>query len=181
MRIARNLCLYRRRSEPGCFVPDERLFPPVHQAIPAAYLHRQRDRPVAGHRPHAGSHLQFATRSREHAPRDRAAGHHRAATRRVDAADRRRLRPAAAHAGDPGIQVPQVAPRPGVGGYRLRARAPDRDPRPTATTDRGGQPAPLAPQSGQRRLQRWGPRRRHARTLPAGRHPDRDGSSPTHA
>ena len=33
MRIARNLCLYRGRSEPGCFVPDERLFPPVHQAI----------------------------------------------------------------------------------------------------------------------------------------------------
>ena len=33
MRIVRNLCLYRRRREPGCFVPDERLFPPVHQAI----------------------------------------------------------------------------------------------------------------------------------------------------
>ena len=33
MRIVRNLCLYRRRSEPGCFVPDKRLFPPVHQAI----------------------------------------------------------------------------------------------------------------------------------------------------
>ena len=33
MRVVRNLCLYRRRSEPGCFVPDERLFPPVHQAI----------------------------------------------------------------------------------------------------------------------------------------------------
>ena len=33
MRIVRNLCLYRRRGEPGCFVPDERLFPPVHQAI----------------------------------------------------------------------------------------------------------------------------------------------------
>ncbi len=33
MRIVRNLCLYCRRSEPGCFVPDERLFPPVHQAI----------------------------------------------------------------------------------------------------------------------------------------------------
>ena len=29
MRVVRNLCLYRRRSEPGCFVPDERLFPPV--------------------------------------------------------------------------------------------------------------------------------------------------------
>ena len=33
MRIVRNLCLYRRRAEPGCFVPNERLFPPVHQAI----------------------------------------------------------------------------------------------------------------------------------------------------
>ena len=33
MRIVRNLCLYRRRGEPACFVPDERLFPPVHQAI----------------------------------------------------------------------------------------------------------------------------------------------------
>ena len=33
MRVVRNLCLYRRRSEPGCFVPDERLFPSVHQAI----------------------------------------------------------------------------------------------------------------------------------------------------
>jgi integrase len=33
MRDVRNLCLYRRRREPGCFVPDERLFPPVHQVI----------------------------------------------------------------------------------------------------------------------------------------------------
>ena len=33
MRVVRNLCLYRRRSESGCFVPDERLFPPVRQAI----------------------------------------------------------------------------------------------------------------------------------------------------
>ena len=33
MRVVRNLCLYRRRGEPGCFVPDEHLFPPVHQAI----------------------------------------------------------------------------------------------------------------------------------------------------
>ena len=33
MRSVRNLCLYRRRGEPGCFVPDERLFPPVRQAI----------------------------------------------------------------------------------------------------------------------------------------------------
>lgn len=33
MRHARNLCLFRRRREPGCFVPDERLFPPLHQKI----------------------------------------------------------------------------------------------------------------------------------------------------
>ena len=33
MREVRNVCLYRRRREPSCFVPDERLFPPVHQVI----------------------------------------------------------------------------------------------------------------------------------------------------
>lgn len=33
MRIVRNLCLYRRRSEPTCFVPDRRLFPPCHQPL----------------------------------------------------------------------------------------------------------------------------------------------------
>jgi integrase len=33
MRHVRNLCLYRRRHEPGCFVPDERLFPSLHQKI----------------------------------------------------------------------------------------------------------------------------------------------------
>ena len=33
MRVVRNLCLYRRRREPACFVPDERLFPPLHQVI----------------------------------------------------------------------------------------------------------------------------------------------------
>ena len=33
MRVVRNLCLYRRRGEPGCFIPDERLFPRAHEAI----------------------------------------------------------------------------------------------------------------------------------------------------
>ena len=33
MREVRNLCLYRRRSEPGCFVPDKRLFPSIHQVV----------------------------------------------------------------------------------------------------------------------------------------------------
>jgi len=33
MREVRNLCLYRRRLDPSCFVPDEHLFPPVHQAL----------------------------------------------------------------------------------------------------------------------------------------------------
>jgi integrase len=33
LRIVRNLCLYRRRGEPTCFVPDDQLFPPVHQRL----------------------------------------------------------------------------------------------------------------------------------------------------
>lgn len=33
MRIVRNLCLYRRRSEPACFVPDRSLFPAPHPPV----------------------------------------------------------------------------------------------------------------------------------------------------
>jgi integrase len=33
MRTVRNLCLYRQRREPDCFVPDVRLFPREHQAV----------------------------------------------------------------------------------------------------------------------------------------------------
>jgi len=33
MRIVRNFCLYRRRIEPNCFVPDQCLFPARHQAV----------------------------------------------------------------------------------------------------------------------------------------------------
>lgn len=33
MRIVRNLCLYRRRTEPKCFVPDSSQFPVGHQAV----------------------------------------------------------------------------------------------------------------------------------------------------
>jgi len=33
MRVVRNLCLYRRRTEPACFVPDPSQFPPLHQPI----------------------------------------------------------------------------------------------------------------------------------------------------
>ena len=33
MRIVRNLCLYRQRTEPGCFVPDPNLFPRRHAPI----------------------------------------------------------------------------------------------------------------------------------------------------
>lgn len=33
MRIVHNFCLYRRRTEPGCFVPDPRLFPAAHQSL----------------------------------------------------------------------------------------------------------------------------------------------------
>ena len=33
LRIIRNLCLYRRRTEPSCFAPDPALFPPQHQYV----------------------------------------------------------------------------------------------------------------------------------------------------
>lgn len=33
LRNVRNLCLYRRRTEPACFVPDPADFPPVHQYV----------------------------------------------------------------------------------------------------------------------------------------------------
>jgi integrase/recombinase XerD len=33
MRIVRNLCQYRQRTVPSCFVPDKRLFPSNHQPI----------------------------------------------------------------------------------------------------------------------------------------------------
>ena len=34
MRIVRNLCLYRRRTESSCYVPDTELFPANHQPTP---------------------------------------------------------------------------------------------------------------------------------------------------
>lgn len=34
MRIVRNLCLYRRRTDPTCFLPDPSQFPPPHQPVP---------------------------------------------------------------------------------------------------------------------------------------------------
>jgi integrase len=33
MRVVRNLCLYRRRTESCCFVPDLSQFPPLHQPV----------------------------------------------------------------------------------------------------------------------------------------------------
>lgn len=42
MRIVRNLCLYRRRSEPHCFVPDLELFPRNHQRV-SPYIFTERD------------------------------------------------------------------------------------------------------------------------------------------
>jgi len=33
MRMVRNLCLYRRRTDPTCFVPDPSQFPPLHQPV----------------------------------------------------------------------------------------------------------------------------------------------------
>lgn len=33
MQVVRNLCLYRRRTDPACFVPDSTEFPQQHQAV----------------------------------------------------------------------------------------------------------------------------------------------------
>src|SRR3989475_2981392 len=38
MRMVRNLCLYRRRTEPACFVPERAGFPPGHQHAPPYIL-----------------------------------------------------------------------------------------------------------------------------------------------
>ena len=38
MRMVRKLCLYRRRTEPACFVPDRAGFPPSHQHAPPYIL-----------------------------------------------------------------------------------------------------------------------------------------------
>ena len=40
MRIVRNLCLYRRRTEPTCFVPDPSMFPAPHQPV-RPYIFRE--------------------------------------------------------------------------------------------------------------------------------------------
>jgi integrase len=42
MRVARNLCLYRKRSEPACFVPDPSAFPRPHEPR-RPYLFTERD------------------------------------------------------------------------------------------------------------------------------------------
>jgi integrase len=42
MRVVRNFCLYRRRTELGCFIPDKHLFPAPHQPIqPYIYTESQ--------------------------------------------------------------------------------------------------------------------------------------------
>jgi integrase len=38
MRMVRNLCIYRRRTEPACFIPDVAFFPPCHQYAPPYLL-----------------------------------------------------------------------------------------------------------------------------------------------
>ena len=48
MRIVRNLCLYRRRTEPACFVPDSSQLPPHHQVLkPYIFQEAEIDRLLA--------------------------------------------------------------------------------------------------------------------------------------
>jgi integrase/recombinase XerD len=42
MRVVRNFCLYRSRTQPGCFIPDKHFFPAPHQPIqPYIYTEAQ--------------------------------------------------------------------------------------------------------------------------------------------
>ena len=47
LRIARNLCLYRRRTAPACFVPDPAGFPAPHQPVTPYIFAPPRDRAAA--------------------------------------------------------------------------------------------------------------------------------------
>jgi integrase len=61
MRIVRNLCLYRRRTDPGCFVPDPNSFPSPHASRrPHIFTEDQITRLLritTGLRPHSTSPL----------------------------------------------------------------------------------------------------------------------------
>jgi len=62
MRIVRNLCLYARRTDPDCFVPDLEQFPPPHQPL-QAYIFTEADitkliRAAAALNPTPGSPLR---------------------------------------------------------------------------------------------------------------------------
>jgi len=180
MRIVRNLCLYRERSEPGCFIPDKGLFPPHHQAIRphiftdneivqlltvARALTRSSKSPLRPENMRLAIVVLSTTGLRRGELTQLTVGDYDAPQRTLA------IRQSKFH----------KSPRPAVGGYRPRSRAPDRAPRSAATTSRGGESAPLASPSAHRRLQRQRSRRRHTSTLSASRHPDRDGASPTHA
>ena len=181
MRIVRNLCLYRRRGEPGCFVPDERLFPPVHQAI----------------RPHIFTdselvHLLAAARTLTRSPNSPLRPENvRLATVVLSTTGLRRGELTRLTVGDYDPPQRTLAIReskfhksrlvPLSADTAREIEHTDRDPRPAATPSRGGDSAPLASLSAHRRLQRRELRPSHAGTLPAGRRPDRDGSSPPYA
>ena len=46
MRVVRNFCIYRRRMEPDCFVPDPSQFPEIMSPAAAIYPLRRRGRPA---------------------------------------------------------------------------------------------------------------------------------------
>jgi hypothetical protein len=48
MRIVRNLCLYRRRTEQNCFVPDDRFFPHFIKSFGRISFPRLRSRAYCG-------------------------------------------------------------------------------------------------------------------------------------
>jgi integrase/recombinase XerD len=49
LRMVRNFCLYRQRTDPQCFVPDQHAFPaphqPIHLHLFTEYYHRSQNEP----------------------------------------------------------------------------------------------------------------------------------------
>ena len=181
MRVVRNVCLYRRRSEPGCFVPDERLFPPVHQAIrphvftdgqivqllaTARTLDRTSNSPLCPENMRLAIVVLSTTGLRRGELTQLAIGDYdppqRTLAIRESKFHKSRLVPVSA---DTAREIEHL----------LEIRGQRRLP------TEADSPPPLASQSAHGRLQRRRPRLCRASTVPEGRRPDGNRSSPTHA
>ncbi len=102
-------CVYRRRTEPECFLPDLTSFPPYHQRLrPHIFTESEVARLME-----AASRLKCnpstPAPSRTHTSGHRASVHYRYPAWRAYESDRSRLRPAGGNASRSGDEVLQVS------------------------------------------------------------------------